>query len=182
MECNSLLDGRQHGFRRNFSTVSAIIEVTQFLFDNIDQGNIVHCAFIDYSKAFDTLNHEILCRKLHNLGFGRQIVSWCRSYLAGREQCVKVQNENSPSQPFTCGVPQGSILGPLFFIIYVNDLLKQFYDDNLRITLYADDTVLYTAHKNSHESARRLGEGLAILSEWCIRNRLTLSLFNVSLE
>ena len=93
----------------------------------------------------------------------------------GREQCVKGENENSSTKAITCGVPQGSILGPLFFIIYVNDLLKEFYDDNLRIILYADDTVLYTAHQNTQVAARRLEEGLSVLSKWCKCNRLTIN-------
>ena len=88
LECNSLLDNRQHGFRRNFSTFSAIMEVTQILFDNEDQGNIVHCVFIDYSK--ERIKY-FYCRKLQNLGFDKQMVNWCQDYLAGRVQCLKIQ-------------------------------------------------------------------------------------------
>ena len=151
------------------------MDVTQFLYDKIDQGETVHCAFIDYSKAFDTLDHKILCTKLQNLGFDKQIVNWCTNYLTGRVQCVKILNEKSPNMPISCGVPQGSILGPLFFIIYVNDLLKLFSDDTVKITLYADDTVLYTSHLNTEEAARCLEGGLNVLSNWCTRNKLTIN-------
>ena len=175
LECNRLLDRRQHGFRKNHSTATAIIEVVQYLYERMDYGDTTHCVFIDYSKVFDTLNHEILCTKLGKLGFDWQIVCWCRNYLTDRHQSVKIGGKKSPCLPITCGVPQGSILGPLFFIIYVNDLLELFSNGRVRITLYADDTVLYISHQNSVRATILLQEGLEILSAWCIRNKLTIN-------
>ena len=175
LECRGLLDNRQHGFRNNHSTASAVMEVAQFLYEGMDMGNTTHCAFIDYSKAFDTINHELLCLKLQNLGFDRQVVGWCRNYLSERTQSVKNNSIISPMLPITCGVPQGSILGPLFFIIYVNDLLELFMVGNVSITLYADDTVLYVSHKDSAQSARYLEEGLSLLANWCVTNKLTIN-------
>ena len=124
LETNALLDNRQHGFRRGYSTASAIMEVTDYLYENMDTGYYSHCAFIDYSKAFNTLDHGILYMKLNNLGTGKTVIYWCKSYLTNRSQCVKLCNNTSPGLPIQCGVPQGSILGPLYFIRYVNDLLK----------------------------------------------------------
>ena len=175
LECNSLLDPRQHGFRREYSTSSAIMEVVDYFFKKADQGHTIHCVYIDYSKAFDTLDHEILCKKLENLGFDRQIVGWCRNYLSERSQCVKISNETSTCLPVTCGVPQGSILGPLFFIIYVNDLLTLFQEGGVKITLYADDTVMYTSDINSEKAASCLEQGLKKLAMWCIKNKLTIN-------
>ena len=176
LECNGLLDHRQHGFRKDHSTVSAIFELTQFLYGNLDQGNVSHCVFIDYSKAFDTINHDILCNKLVVLGFDRQIVSWCQNYLTNRTQCVKTGDYVSPRLDINCGVPQGSILGPLFFIIYVNDLLELFDPDaKVQITLYADDTVLYVSDKCSSNAATTLNDGLNKLAEWCVINKLTIN-------
>ena len=175
LECNMLLDSRQHGFRKNHSTVSAILEVVQYLYERTDVGDTVHCAFIDYSKAFDTIDHEILCKKLYAIGFNRQIVCWCRNYLDSRCQSVKFGEQISPLLPISCGVPQGSILGPLFFIIYVNDLLKLFPYDGVKITLYADDTVLYISHQDPSKAASLLEEGLRRLSNWCVKNKMTIN-------
>ena len=113
LDTNCLLDVRQHGFRKGHSTVTAIMTLTQLMYESIDKGDTSHCAFIDYSKAFDTLDHEILCIKLTNLGFDNQIVEWCRNYLTNRCQNVKIDNEQSTRLPVTCGVPKGSISGPL---------------------------------------------------------------------
>ena len=151
------------------------MEVVQFLYVSMDKGHYAHCAFIDYSKAFDTLNHAILCKKLARLGFDAQIVEWCRNYLTGRSQCVKIGNEVSSRLPITCGVPQGSILGPLFFIIYVNNLRERFSGLEVCITLYADDTVLYTSDRCSMTASLRLEMGLTELSRWCNENMLTIN-------
>ena len=140
------------------------MEVTDYIYEKLDAGLYVHCAFIDYSKAFDTLDHDILSLKLNNLGIGKVFLLWCKDYLSGRAQSVKVGGDKSPSLPITCGVPQGSILGPLYFIIYVNDLLAQFVGSDVNITLYADDTVLYASHKDSKCAAKLLEEGLEKLA------------------
>ena len=76
LECNRLLDERQHGFRKGHSTITAILELVQCLYEWVDIGDTVHCVFVDYSQAFDTLNHEMLCKKLRNIGFDRQIVTF----------------------------------------------------------------------------------------------------------
>ena len=175
LEVNGLLDSRQHGFRRGRSTLSAIYEVVQHLYDNMDQGNITYCAFIDYSKAFDTLDHAILLRKLHFLGISAHVVSWCRSYLESRQQSVKNQTDVSRELTIKYGVPQGSILGPLFFIIYVNDLLQEFGQLDPKITLYADDTVIYVSSKSPRDACKRLENGLTKLSRWCNTNKLSIN-------
>ena len=95
LESNSLLDKRQHGYCKGFSTALAILEVTTYLYENVDLGNYIHCAFIDYSKAFDTLDHDILYIKLKNLGFGVDVVRWCKDFLSGRYQRVKIDSETS---------------------------------------------------------------------------------------
>ena len=135
----------------------------------------MHCAFIDHSKAFDTLNHDILYVKLNNLGVGKGVLDWCKDYLTNRSQSVKLCNNVSPRLQITCGVSQGSILGPLFVIIYVNDLLEQFVGSDVNITLYADDTVIYTKHSTPRQAADQLNEGLEKLSVWCINNKLTIN-------
>ena len=89
LESHGLLDHRQHGFRKDHSTLSAIYEVTQFLYNSMDHGKITYCAFIDYSKAFDTLDHKILLYKMSKLGISQPVLQWCKCYLSGRKQSVK---------------------------------------------------------------------------------------------
>ena len=109
-----LLDGRQHGFRRDHSTSSAIHTLVQDMYNSIDNRMPMLCVFIDYSKAFDTLDHDIFCKKLKYYGIGEKVISWCKVYLTHRKQIVKNGNFESDLADITCGVPQGSILGPLF--------------------------------------------------------------------
>ena len=140
----------------------------------MDKGNIIYCAFIDYSKAFDTLDHNILLDKLHNLGISKHVIVWCRSYLVGRLQRVKNGNDISPELPVTCGVPQGSILGPLFFITYVYDVLSTFGTLDPKMLLYADDTVLYISAKTAFTACVSLDNGLSKLALWCSLNKLII--------
>ena len=165
-----------HGFRKDHSTLSAIYDVTQHLYYNLDQCNITYCVFIDYSKAFDTLDHAILLRKLSEIGLSTFVVDWCRCYLIGRKQSVKNGNDMSDELGVSYGVPQGSILGPLFFIIYVNDLLRLFNENDPKITLYADDTVVYISDKRSDIACNALEHGLAKLSNWCASNKLSINI------
>ena len=175
LESNGLLDQRQHGFRKDHSTLSAIYDVTQHLYYNMDQCNITYCAFIDYSKAFDTLDHAILISKLREIGISSPVVDWCYSYLTNRKQRVKNGNAKSDDLDVKYGVPQGSILGPLFFIMYVNDLLLLFNEHDPKITLYADDTVLYISDKKSDVACNALEHGLTKLSNWCTQNKLSIN-------
>ena len=175
LESHGLLDKRQHGFRSDHSTCSAIFELCQYLYDSLDNRNSISCVFIDYSKAFDTIDHSILCKKLELYGLSNGVISWCRDYLTDRQQCVKVDDHKSSHRRISYGVPQGSILGPLFFIIYVNDLLDLFKNEDVNILLYADDTVLYCADKNSEVACQKVGRALGEVSKWCNLNKLTIN-------
>ena len=175
LESYGLLDGRQHGFRKDHSTSSAIHTLVQDIYSSIDNRSTIMCVFIDYSKAFDTIDYEILCKKLEYYGMGDDIISWCRSYLSNRKQCVKNCEHISDEQDVTCGVPQGSVLGPLFFIIYVNDIISLFDHTGPKILLYADDTVLYYSHLNITFAQKQLNTGLKKIWDWCKLNRLTIN-------
>ena len=182
LESHGLLDRRQHGFRKDHSTSTAIFELLQYVYEGIDNRKFVGCIYVDYSKAFDTLDHVILCKKLERYGMCGNVVEWCRSYLQFRKQRVKVNDQISDEADITYGVPQGSILGPLFFLIYVNDVITSFGKDDPRIILYADDTVIYCSDICLKSLQSKLTQGLEKLSNWCNLNKLTINFSKTKYE
>ena len=130
--------------------------------------------FIDFSKAFDTVNHTILLQKPCHYGVNCKELNWFKSYLTNRQQCVKLNTVISGYLPVTCGVSQGSILGPMLFLIYVNELpniLKQ-----LNTILHADDTNLfYNSKPFSQETLDALNKDLGIFYQCTVTNKLTLN-------
>ena len=176
LESHGILDWRQHGFRKDHSTCTAIFELTQYLYNSLDCRKCLSCVFIDYSKAFDTIDHEILCNKLAFYGLGKDVLIWCKDYFAHRKQCVKIESVSSSEKDMEYGIPQGSILGPLFFIIYVNDLLSLFDQQAVKILLYADDTVIYFAHEDPHIACTTVEKALNSIQNWCNQNKLMINL------
>ena len=124
---------------------------------------------IDLQKAFDTVDHDILLSKLKAIGVDS--VDWFRSYLSDRSQCVEVNGVRSEFLPINCGVPQGSILGPQLFLLYINDLSISV---NCQLSLYADDSALFFAHSDPSVIANRLSVELSNCRRWLIDNRLSL--------
>ena len=112
----------QSGFRQNFSTDSCLIHLSDYILNNQDKGEYTGMVVIDLQKAFDTVNHKILLSKLQALGLDQVAIKWFASYLEDRQQIVQIGDTHSDSCSIKCGVPQGSILGPLLFLIYVNDM------------------------------------------------------------
>jgi hypothetical protein len=139
---NKLFIPSQYGFRTHHSTELAAIDLIENVIVDIENDNIPLSIFLDLSKAFDTLNHEILYNKLRYYGFQNTELELFKSYLTNRYQYVKYDNSKSDLLPITTGVPQGSILGPLLFIIYINDMPNA--SDAFKFTMYADDTTLLT--------------------------------------
>ena len=173
LERSKILSDQQGGFRKGFSTASSIVDLTNILFDNINKGLTSLVAFIDLKKAFDTVNHEILVKKLALYGFQGTNLQWCVNYLAKRTQRAMVNNVISEECPVVCGVPQGSVLGPLFFILYVNDVQKAV--NGAHIQLYADDTVLVTQGSDCSEAVKQLQPALNQYAKWCHVNKLSLN-------
>ena len=122
------------------STVTATLDVLDNIYWGMDRGSASGLVFLDLRKAFDTVDHGILLRKLCNMNVSPDSVNWFRAYLCGRQQSPKVNGKISKSGNINCGIPQGSILGPLLFIIYMNDICGVLNFSN--ISLYADDTVI----------------------------------------
>jgi len=118
----NLLYQFQSGFRRGFSTESCLIHLSDFIRFEMDKGHMIGMVLHDLHKAFDTVNHDILLMKLQSIGLNTDIINWFQSYLSGRLQTINISGASSTPREITCDVPQGSILGPLLFLIYVNDM------------------------------------------------------------
>ena len=170
---SNFLSDHQGGFRKGFSTVSTIADLTDDIFDEINNGRTNLAAFVDLQKAFDTVNFDILLRKLNHAGIRNSLANWCKSYLNGRSQKTLVNGVVSGLLPITCGVPQGSVLGPLFFLVYINDLQNALVD--CRVQLYADDSVIYQSGVNGDEAKDKLQTSLNEFCTWCKINKLTIN-------
>ena len=139
-ESNQIFYNSQFGFRKLFSTTTALIEFTDSIRSLVDQGNYVFSLFVDLTKAFDTVDHEILLYKLSNYGVRGHTNDFFRSYLSQRQQFTVIGDSSSSLNNINCGVPQGSVLGPILFLVYINDLYL--CTNNFRIRMFADDTCM----------------------------------------
>ena len=181
MNGNNLLYKSQYGFRKKHSTEFAAMEVTDQIFKDLDQKKVPLAIFLDFSKAFDTIDHIILLDKLTYYGIQGTALNWFRSYLKNRTQYVQYKDEESRSSKITTGVPQGSILGPLLFIIYINDIAK--VTNKFHFTIYADDTTLLEPlctfsqnnEQNSNLLSRDINNELKAIVEWLALNKLSLN-------
>ena len=143
IESNNVICSGQYGFREKRSTSMALIELLENITYNCDKKMVTAGVFIDLKKAFDTVNHDILLKKLHHYGIRGIARKWIGDYLSHREQYVKYNNAESARKTIKCGVLQGSILAPILFLLYINDLSN--ISKKLKFILFADDTnVLYS--------------------------------------
>ena len=172
---NNLIYKFQSGFRPSFSTDTALTYLTDKIRFNIDKGLYTGVVLIDLQKAFDTVNHEILFTKLKAVGVSDDALGWFISYMSDTNQFVEVNGCHSSFQSINCGVPQGSILGPLLFNIYVNDMVNAIKSD-CELYLYADDSTI-VAHGNNLESLEtKLSKELENIKDWLDSNKLSLHL------
>ena len=152
MQENNILFQNQFGFRKNNSTTFALIQITEKIKETIDDKRYGCGIFIDLHKAFDTVNHDILLRKLEHYGIRGKAQIWFRSYLTNRKQYVSLNGVPSELKQTTCGVPQESCLGQLLFLVYINDLPN--ISEVLQFYLFADDTNIYY----EAESIKKIGD------------------------
>lgn len=155
LDAKHLLPELQSGFRKNHSCSTALLKITNDIFQATDRGDITLLLLLDYSRAFDTLHHDILCSILHYLGFHSNSQLLLLNYLTGRKQKVRINDSESLLREIVYGVPQGSILGPLLFSLYISQLMTRLCFCNYH--LYADDTQLYKSF-NRKDLSRSLDE------------------------
>ena len=173
MEENRLLSQSQFGFRLKRSTSTALIAFTDQVLESMDKGCVTGTVFLDLRKVFDTVDHLLLINKLKSLGVAGKSLEWLRSYLSGRVQQSICVNALSPSAKITMGVLQGSMLGPLFFLVYINGIQSEL--QHSKMTMFADDMVFY-CHENSPTNLQsKLNADLAAITSWLHDNKLTLN-------
>lgn len=162
----------QHGFIKARSTTTNLVEFTNHAVNVVESGMQLDVVYTDFSKAFDTVCHRILLKKLSEMGLHSSILRWIGSYLGDREQYVKIGSCRSCLFPVKSGVPQGSHLGPLLFNLFINDIANIFRYS--RCLLYADDLKIF-CRVNSLSDAANVQTDLDALSSWCEKNRLSLN-------
>ena len=171
---HNIISKKQFGFIKNRGTTVALNYISDKIYKNLDKSIPTIAAFLDLSKAFDTVDHKILLYKLERHGIRGQALELMKSYLSDRQQIVKINNCKSDSSLITTGVPQGTILGPLLFIIYVNDLLEDLLD--IEIASYADDTIIIASSKTWAEAAKAMNKNLQKVANWLALNKLSLNI------
>lgn len=165
LENTNLLHSNQHGFRQKLSTVTQLLETIQDFSKAIDNEKQVDAICLDFAKAFDRVPHNELIMKLKQVGINNNVVEWVRSYLTCRTQYVDINGYKSDRLLVTSGVPQGSVLGPVLFLVYINDICSDI-NQNITVRLFADDCLLYREICN-HNDQKMLSDALASIEKWC---------------
>lgn len=173
LQRNSVLTGHQHGFRKGYSTSTQLVSVIHSFASVLDCNGQIDAIFLDFSKAFDKVPHHSLIIKLRNIGLSNVIVSWIADYLCNRKQFVSLGNEKSHFLPVRSGVPQGSVLGPLLFLLFVNDIVYEACP-GVEMRLFADDCVLF-CNISSPSDQENLSKSLGRIGDWCSRWGMVLN-------
>ena len=171
---NNILTDAQYGFRKHRSTVNAVIQLYDHVLKSFDRNNYTAGVFLDFKKAFDCVDHAILIKKLEHYGLRGITLKLISNYLHNRQQFTFYLNTYSSKTALTHSVPQGSILGPLLFNIYINDIFRA--SDKLKIILFADDSCLYYSNSNIYDLIHVINRELNFVDTWLKTNRLTLNL------
>ena len=171
---NNTIYPHQYGFQKGNSTSLAIMDLQNKIINAIEEKKPSVSIFLDFAKAFDTVNHKILLSKLEYYGIRGVQLNWFKSYLTERPEKVESGGTFSKEQLIQCGVPQGSILGPLLFIIYINDI--QNCSNILQFILFADDTSVFHSHADENTLIAEINKELKHVSDWLIANKLSLNI------
>ena len=168
-----ILSSDQYGFRSKRSTIDAITKFASDVLLSQDRKEYCLSVYLDLSKAFDTINHDILFKKLNHYGVRGKALEWFRSYLDQRQQYVSYMGQQSDTLGVSYGIPQGSVLGPLLFILYTNDLPKSLL--HCKTVLFADDTTVYFHSSSLDKVFERVTSDLSLLSDWFKVNQLSVN-------
>lgn len=171
----NLLTNTQSGFRKGHSCETALVNIVDKWLKALNDGYVVGAVMVDFKKAFDLVDHNILLQKLRVYKCSEKTIQWFKSYMIDRKQCVSLNGVLSSKQNITCGVPQGSILGPLLFLIFINDLPLSISADINRTDMYADDTTIHSINKSVEIVQKNLQACLSNLEKWCKFNGMLLN-------
>ena len=163
LEDQCILKDSQHGFRPNRSCETQLVGLIHELASNLDHQGCTDLLILDFSKAFDRVSHRHLMQKLDFYGIRGPVHSWIKSFLTDRTQKVVLDGESSSEIPVQSGVPQGSVLGPVLFLIYINDMPECLQHSNIR--LFADDAIVYREIKNNSDRLK-IQEDITHLEKW----------------
>ena len=173
LESNNLLSPHQHGFRKGRSCSTQLLGVMKDWCEALDSSDIVDCVYLDYRKAFDSVPHIRLLTKVHAYGIQGKVYDWIRAFLTQRTQRVLIDSAASTECVVTSGIPQGSVIGPLLFVIFINDL-PEVVSDNSTVKLFADDTKLYSTRGLAKDNTG-LQEDLYCISSWAEKWQLSFN-------
>jgi len=178
LNSNNLICDHQFGFRQGFNTSDAVSELLDYVYSSLDNRKIMLSVFLDLSKAFDTVNHGVLMSKLNNLGIRGSVYSWFKSYIGDRKQYVSISNCNSSVTTPCMGVPQGSTLGPILFLLYINDMSR--CSGLFKCVHFADDTTLLLDSHDPNQLVESVNRELLNVRNWLCANRLSLNIGKTS--
>ena len=171
LEKNQILSRNQHAYRKMHSTVTCLSQLVDHIYELLDQKKHTALISLDLSKAFDSISHNLLLNKLSKQGLSENSLHWIKSYLTNRQQTSKFKDYTSTEEIVTAGVPQGSIMGPLLFLCFTNDLYEVF-DDNCKVVSYADDTQILVFSNNPSQLKTTIRNIILKAQNWYTKNSM----------
>lgn len=172
-DANSVLVKNQSGFRADHSCESVVVSICDDFLRALDGNNLVLAVFLDFKRAFETIDRVSLLKKLNSMGIGETVYKWFKSYLTNRKQKTKFKNSLSDCVSVDHGVPQGTVLGPLLFILYINDIVNVV--SRCKVVLFADDTMIYIVGRDLKEMQEAINLDLSGIFDWLCKNNLCVN-------